>query len=361
MIDQPEAPAETDPAPSDADVIAERRTPAYTAVRDYIRQHPGLEATTVSIIWRTLELGLDAMQVGQCESSHCVEGGHVIIAKPTGETPDWPRGAPDPQPAPPTVTGRCPACKGESLFLADGGHVTCSRIDCPDPSAADWSLHSGLVPRLQHELRYWQALVNPSPTQEPDRLRAALTQVGRLHTSEISNEYGATECRTCRDQWPCDTAVIVTAETHASQDQAPAGYCPHCGRGDAGPTADQYEQQRKRADTAESKLAALHEGEEPAPDENTVPTPAQWLWRWNRATPERRLDMAGRILQAFGEANRCFMEAHVSRAEDGRVAMAALGRVRGELDRWALNTVMPQTSRALDDIRTALEQPKKQS
>jgi hypothetical protein len=26
-----------------------------------------------------------------------------------------------------------------------------------------------------------------------------------------------------------------------------AGYCPHCGRGDAGPTADEYEQARRRA------------------------------------------------------------------------------------------------------------------
>lgn len=34
----------------------------------------------------------------------------------------------------PRVQGRCPACGGEALFLADGGHVTCSRLDCADPS-----------------------------------------------------------------------------------------------------------------------------------------------------------------------------------------------------------------------------------
>ncbi|MCY0928343.1 DUF6085 family protein [Streptomyces sp. H27-H1] len=36
----------------------------------------------------------------------------------------------------PEVQGRCPACGGASLFLGDGGYVTCSRIDCPDPEAA---------------------------------------------------------------------------------------------------------------------------------------------------------------------------------------------------------------------------------
>lgn len=35
------------------------------------------------------------------------------------------------------VAGRCPACRSTSLFLAQGGHVTCSRLDCPNPAAAD--------------------------------------------------------------------------------------------------------------------------------------------------------------------------------------------------------------------------------
>jgi hypothetical protein len=30
---------------------------------------------------------------------------------------------------------------GETLFLGSGGHVTCSFVDCPDPSAADTVLH----------------------------------------------------------------------------------------------------------------------------------------------------------------------------------------------------------------------------
>jgi hypothetical protein len=39
------------------------------------------------------------------------------------------------------VQGRCPACRGASLFLGDGGHVTCSRLDCPNPTLADEQLH----------------------------------------------------------------------------------------------------------------------------------------------------------------------------------------------------------------------------
>jgi len=35
------------------------------------------------------------------------------------------------------VAGYCPACGGESLFLGNGGHATCSRLDCLDPCAAD--------------------------------------------------------------------------------------------------------------------------------------------------------------------------------------------------------------------------------
>lgn len=35
------------------------------------------------------------------------------------------------------VTGRCPACRGDSLHVMDGGHITCSRLDCPNPTAAD--------------------------------------------------------------------------------------------------------------------------------------------------------------------------------------------------------------------------------
>lgn len=43
----------------------------------------------------------------------------------------------------PRVAGVCPGCGLQSLFLADGGHVTCSSLDCPVPCAADEALYDG--------------------------------------------------------------------------------------------------------------------------------------------------------------------------------------------------------------------------
>jgi len=45
----------------------------------------------------------------------------------------------------PRVAGRCPACHRESLRLYDGGHVGCSHLGCPDPSAAGNRLAVGPV------------------------------------------------------------------------------------------------------------------------------------------------------------------------------------------------------------------------
>ena len=33
------------------------------------------------------------------------------------------------------IAGYCPACGGSSLFVAEGGYITCSRADCPEPTA----------------------------------------------------------------------------------------------------------------------------------------------------------------------------------------------------------------------------------
>lgn len=41
----------------------------------------------------------------------------------------------------PSVQGRCPACGSAGLFLGSGGYVTCPRIGCPNPTAADDLLH----------------------------------------------------------------------------------------------------------------------------------------------------------------------------------------------------------------------------
>ncbi|MCP3820098.1 DUF6085 family protein [Streptomyces sp. A3M-1-3] len=44
------------------------------------------------------------------------------------------------------VQGRCPACGWESLFLGDGGYVTCFRLECPEPDAASTVLERRPAP-----------------------------------------------------------------------------------------------------------------------------------------------------------------------------------------------------------------------
>ncbi|MEU3283364.1 hypothetical protein, partial [Streptomyces antibioticus] len=46
--------------------------------------------------------------------------------------------------------------------------------------------------------------------------------------------------------------------------QVARGYCPACGRGDASPTVEDWEQQKQRADEAESRLAHLQQSSEAA-------------------------------------------------------------------------------------------------
>ncbi|GAA0897913.1 hypothetical protein [Pseudonocardia zijingensis] len=62
----------------------------------------------------------------------------------------------------PRVAGRCPSCHGTSLFLGAGGHVTCSRLDCPAPCTADDLLHPE----------------SPAPVDVAARFRAAAERAG---------------------------------------------------------------------------------------------------------------------------------------------------------------------------------------
>lgn len=51
--------------------------------------------------------------------------------------------------------------------------------------------------------------------------------------------------------------LVAAQDQLAALRQVARGYCPHCGRGDAGVTTDQWEQQRQRADQAEAALARV--------------------------------------------------------------------------------------------------------
>ncbi|MEV7140738.1 hypothetical protein [Streptomyces tauricus] len=64
----------------------------------------------------------------------------------------------------------------------------------------------------------------------------------------------------------CDVGLIQDDDPYSHADLADvirqalrteAGYCPSCGRGDVAPTADEYEQQRQRAEKAEAAITRL--------------------------------------------------------------------------------------------------------
>ena len=67
---------------------------------------------------------------------------------------------------------------------------------------------------------------------------------------------------------------------------------------------------REQIRALEAEVARLHEGEEPLPDERMAPTPTQWLWLWNRATPAKRLKVAAQVMDDAARAGRCFMGDH---------------------------------------------------
>lgn len=81
-------------------------------------------------------------------------------------------------------------------------------------------------------------------------------------------------------------------------------------------------------ETLAERLALLHEGEEPCTDNRVIPTPAQWIWKWNRVTPARRLQIAEAILRARDDAQKCLFGDHQSAVDELREARGALHNVR---------------------------------
>ena len=100
----------------------------------------------------------------------------------------------------------------------------------------------------------------------------------------------------------------------------------------------------------------LRAGEEPDWDPLTVPTPGQWIARFNSASAEERLDVAKRVIGYTATAGECFEMNHVRRLEKDRQAWATVARVRELRDTWLRMTLEPgQVRRLLDDITRALD------
>ncbi|WP_435279298.1 hypothetical protein [Streptomyces sp. 1222.5] len=108
---------------------------------------------------------------------------------------------------------------------------------------------------------------------------------------------------------------------------------------------------------AEAELTRLRAGEEAGGDERVVPTPSQWIARFNQASPEQRLYAAERAMANGEVAERCFLMAHEKRLDQAERAESALARVRELRDRWLLMTLEPgQVRRFLDEITGIVDQ-----
>lgn len=104
-----------------------------------------------------------------------------------------------------SVKGYCPACGHQSLFVGAGGHITCSSLECPNPSAVDtiledrethhvvtftedgWTVRHPLVERVGDELldcwatKLLQSLSGPPPMLGRYRLRRTGPDAADIH------------------------------------------------------------------------------------------------------------------------------------------------------------------------------------
>jgi len=113
------------------------------------------------------------------------------------------------------IVGVCPMGCGETLFLGDGGHITCSYVGCPDPTAA-----GGLLTQAASAQRTEEAVTSAS---ERFKLEAELDAM-RKNVSVL--------LRSLKGQWWLDAAIAYQvlhrmvnppAETEETAADTPGG------------------------------------------------------------------------------------------------------------------------------------------
>ncbi|MEU6674808.1 DUF6085 family protein [Streptomyces sp. NPDC046925] len=95
------------------------------------------------------------------------------------------------------VQGHCPACGRASLFLGEGGYVTCSIRECPQPDAVSelladretehivqlaeegWTVRHPLIERLDDALMGCQLNAYMSTFDRPDELGTFRAELGK--------------------------------------------------------------------------------------------------------------------------------------------------------------------------------------
>ena len=125
------------------------------------------------------------------------ERDQFVLNLATGKTPQGPPTSTAPLAAGlPLVQGSCPACRGASLFLGDGGYATCSRIDCPEPDAASTLLEPPAGSPLHTVVA---GAIRDCPSTVPEDIATAvirLLQPGARITAALARHSEATVQRT---------------------------------------------------------------------------------------------------------------------------------------------------------------------
>ncbi|MGP3914345.1 hypothetical protein [Nonomuraea sp. 10N515B] len=100
------------------------------------------------------------------------------------------------------------------------------------------------------------------------------------------------------------------------------------------------DQLRQRAEAAEQEVARLRAGEaDEPPAEGVQLTPAEWLRKYNDATPERRLQVVEHVRDNAAAARRCLMADHDGALDELRHVHAALARVRHIADVYGYGAI----------------------
>lgn len=150
---------------------------------------------------------------------------------------------------------------------------------------------------------------------------AYLQQVAEETGATIGKITSAFNAQTLADE-RTDIARDMDRLAHRREELADAlGLSPNLNWDDIRDTAVGI---RKQRDDQAAELERLRASEEPVTDSSIRPTPAQWIWQWNRATPEKRLSMAAQILDGMPRANNCLMADHEAMIEALRVEVTKL-------------------------------------
>lgn len=103
----------------------------------------------------------------------------------------------------PKIVDRCPTCRNQSLFIGEGGYLTCSVIGCKNPGVGD------AIEKLHDKLRESRALV---ARQEDEARRFYLPGGGYevMSDGEACIERRMLEARRVADL-QCDLAMMLGA------------------------------------------------------------------------------------------------------------------------------------------------------